>query len=139
MHIFVVRNDHRVYLQTLSNIACQCTKLAYWLSLGGSAIISRASPNSTITSSINLAGSTTMNERCSGMQYNDPYIHISIWNLGYGGCVSPLKSSETSIERTSSQLILLSGQRCDAAREECLYSENGQTFWLIVFQNSQFD
>jgi len=58
--------DCRVYLQILSNPACQRLHETGTLSLGGSAIISGAAPNSTITSSINLTGSTTVDGRCSG-------------------------------------------------------------------------
>jgi len=72
-HISIVQNGRRVYLHTLSNTACQRLHETGTLSIGGSAIISRASPNSTTTSSINLAGSTTMDGRCSGTQYSDPY------------------------------------------------------------------
>jgi len=39
-HISVVQNGRRVYLQTLSNIACQWLHKTGTLSLGGSAIIS---------------------------------------------------------------------------------------------------
>jgi len=47
LHISVVQNDHRIYLQTLSNTAYQWLHETGTLSLGGNAIISGASPNST--------------------------------------------------------------------------------------------
>jgi len=39
-----------------------------------------------------------------------------------------LKNFEVLIEHASSHLILPSGKRWDARREECLDSKNGQTF-----------
>jgi len=65
-----------------------------------------------------------MNGRCSGMQNSDPY--------GNGDTVIVqatikivFKDFEVPIECILSQLILPSGQRYDARREECLDSENG--------------
>jgi len=72
-HISAVQNGRRIYLHTLSNSGCQRLHETGTLSLGGSAIISGAAPNSTMTSSINLAGSTTEDGRCSDTQYSDPY------------------------------------------------------------------
>jgi len=47
-------------------IACQQLYETGTLSLGGSVIISGALPNSIVTN-VNLAGSTTVHERCSGI------------------------------------------------------------------------
>jgi len=136
-HISAVQNGRRVYLQTLLNTAYQWLHEIGIPSLGGSPIVSEASPNSTISSSINLIESTTMDGHCFGGQYSDPY----------GTCdsvvVQPIKIISKNfvvpIERTSSQLILRLGQRCES-RRECLDSENGQIFWSVVSQNScQFD
>jgi len=54
-HISVIQNGRRVYLHSLSNTACQRLHETGILSIGRRAIISGASPNSTTTSSINLA------------------------------------------------------------------------------------
>jgi hypothetical protein len=92
-------------------------------------------PHSAITSSINLAGSATVDGRCSGTQYSDPY---GIWDkVDVQATIRiTLKDYEVPIERTTSQLRLPSGQRCDTRREECLDSEHGKTFWSVVSQNS---
>jgi len=93
------------------------------LFLRGSAIIFGASPNSTV---INLARSTTMDGRCSGTQYSDPY---GTWHTVVVQIIIKivLKDFEIPMKHTS-QLILLSRQRRNARRAECLDSENGQTF-----------
>jgi hypothetical protein len=138
-HISVVHNSCRIYLHILSNSGCQQLHETDTLSLGGSAIISGAVPNSTMTSSINLARSTTEDRRCSGTQYSDPY---GTWDevIVQATIRITLKDYEAPIERTTSQLIRPSGQRCDARRGECLDSENGQTFWSVIPQEScQFD
>jgi len=72
-------------------------------------------------------GITTEDGRCSGTQYSDPY---GTWDEIVQATIRiTLKNYEVPIERTTSQLILPSGQRCDVRRGECLDSENGQTFW----------
>jgi len=76
-HISAVHNGRRIYFHTLSNSGCQRLHETGTLFLGGNAIISGAVPNSTMTSSINLAGLTTEDGRCSGTQYSDPY---STWD-----------------------------------------------------------
>jgi len=112
-HISVVQNGRRVYLHTLSNTICQRLHEIDTLSLGGSAIISGTSSNSTTTSSINLAGSTTMDGRCSGTQYSDPY---ETWDMVVMQAIIKivLRDFEDLIECVSSHLILPSGQRYDA-------------------------
>jgi len=115
-HISVVQNGRRVYpvKHRLSNTACQRLHKTDTLSIGGSAIISRASPNSTTTSiSINLAGSMDYNGRCSGTQYSDPY---GTWDTVVVQATIKiiLGDFEVPIERASSHLILPSSQRCDA-------------------------
>jgi len=107
-YISVVQNDRRIYLQILSNTAWQRLYETVTLSLGGSAIISEASPNSIITSSINLVGSTTMDGRYFGTQYGDPY---GIWDTVVVQAIKIVfQDFEVPIEHTSSQLILPSGQ-----------------------------
>jgi len=68
-------------------------------------MISAAAPNSTITSSINLMGSTTIDERCSGTQYSDPY---GTWDEVIVRATIRITHNdyEVPIERTMSQLIL---------------------------------
>jgi len=92
----------------------------------------RSITNSTITSS-NVARSITVN----GLLWNliDPY---GIWDNGIVQVIIKIvfKDYEVLIKRASLQLILSSGQRCDTRWGECLNSENGQTFWLVVFQDT---
>ncbi|KAH0946860.1 hypothetical protein HN011_009084, partial [Eciton burchellii] len=114
-HISAVHNGRRIYLHTLSNSGCQRLLETGTLSLGGSAIISGAAPNSTMTSCINLAGSTTEDGRYSGTQYSDPY---DTWDkvIVQATIRITFKDYEVPIERTTSQLIFPSGQRCQARR-----------------------
>jgi len=82
------------YLQTFPNDACQKIHKTGTLSLGGNAIISRATWNSTIISSVNLAGSTSVDGHCSGTQYSDSYVkHGITWSYR-----SPLKSPSKSMK-----------------------------------------
>jgi len=65
-----------------------------------------------IISSINFAGLTTMDGRCSGTQYSDRY---GTWDTGIMVVVQTtiktvFKDFKIPIEHTSSQLILSSGQ-----------------------------
>jgi len=71
-HISTMQDGCGIYLQILSNTVCQRLHETGTLSLGGSAIISGASSNSTASSNINLAKSTAMDGRYSGTQYIDP-------------------------------------------------------------------
>jgi len=140
--ISVIQNSRRVYPYSLSNTARQQLQETSTLSLEGSAIISETSRNSTTTSRINLAESTTTDGRCPEKQYSDPY---GTWDTVQGHMVQGtikivLKYFVVLIERTSLHLVLPSEQRCDARRRECLDSESAQTFWPLVPQDScQFD
>ncbi|KAH0949636.1 hypothetical protein HN011_007407 [Eciton burchellii] len=116
-----------VYLQTL-NTGCQLLYETGTLFMGGSVIISGAAPYSNMISNINLAGSTIVDEQCSvkGTEYSNLY---GTWDkvVVQATIRITLKAYEVMIERTTSQLILPSGQHC-ARRGECLDSDNGQKF-----------
>jgi len=125
MHLHISRKwSQSIFAEHLSNIVCQRLHRTGTLSVGWSAIISGPLPNSMITSNITLAGSSTTDGHCSKTQYSDPY---RTWDTMIVQTIIKivLKDFEVPIERISSQLILLSRQRCDARRGECLDSENG--------------
>jgi len=135
LHISVVQNDRRVYLQILSNTVCQRLHETGTLPLGGSVIIFRASPNSTITSSINLAESTTMDERYFGTQYSD-------MELGTRWLCKLLLKSSSRTSRSWTCIITFNPPfgptiRCQTRGMPRL---GEQTFWSVVLQDScQFD
>jgi len=86
MHLRILAVQNGRNLQSLSNTAYQLLRETGTLSLGGSAIISGASPNSTVTSSISRINYNGWNV----LEYNIAiHMELGIWWL----CKLPLKSS----------------------------------------------
>jgi len=140
-HIFAVQNGRVVeYIYRPCRTACHETGT---LSLEESAIISGVLPSSTISSSINIAGSTTMDavlERSIAIHMESDGLQATIKIVVVQATIKiVLRDFEVSIERTIIT-ILPSGQLCDARRGQYLDSENGQIFWSVVSQDRcQFD
>jgi len=112
-HISIVQNGRRVYLDPVEYDLAR-----NWHTISRRKRDHFRSTNNTITSSINLAESTTTVGR-SMATYAEPRIR---WL-----CKPLLKSSSKTSRlniHTSSQLILPSSQQCDARQGECLDSEN---------------
>ena len=73
-HVSIVHGGRRVYLQETAASNCRRIHETGAIDLGGrDGYITGLKPNSSSTRSITLAGHTSVDGRCSGAQYSDPY------------------------------------------------------------------
>jgi len=131
-HVSIVHNGRRVYLHEVSASNCRRIHETGTIDLGGrESYITGLKSNSTATRSITLAGSTSMDGRCTGTQFNDPY---GTWDnvVVQASIRITLRNFEAPIRRSSDEIILPSGLHCKIASGQCLDTDGGETFWSTV-------
>ncbi|XP_029668860.1 uncharacterized protein LOC115238865 [Formica exsecta] len=120
-HISIVQGGRRQYMHELSDSICKKMQNsgAITMGTGQQSIIQGLKRNSTNTRSITLAGSNSVDGRCSGTEYSDAF---GIWEDVVVQAVVKvtLRDFEVSIERKSNEVILPSGVHCKASPGECL-------------------
>jgi len=113
-HVSVIHSKKRVYLHEMIVSNCKRIYETGTIDLGSrDGYIAGLKSNSISTRSITLAGNTSMDGHCSGIQYNDPY---GTWDSVVQVTIKvTLKNFETSIRRSSDEIILSSVLHCKLA------------------------
>lgn len=93
--------------------------------------ISGLQPNSTAYRSVTLAGSVTVDGRCTGTQYSDPY---GTWdNAVVQASVKILHADYwTTVKINEDQIVLRDQTTCTLSKGSCLTDENGHAFWTAM-------
>ena len=101
----------------------------------GSAIIDKIKVNGTNSRSITMAGTATMDGRCTGAQYSNVY---GSWeNVVVQAAVRiTLRDFEAPIKRSSNQIMMPTEVYCDVAEGECLDTDAAENFWSIISMDS---
>ncbi|KYQ49730.1 hypothetical protein ALC60_11197 [Trachymyrmex zeteki] len=131
-HVSVVHGGRRIYLHELAANNCKRIHETGAINLGGrEGYITGLKPNSTSARSITLAGHASVDGRCSGSQYSDSY---RTWDsvIVQATVRVTLRDFESSIRRSSHEIILPSGLHCKVAAGECLDTDGEETFWSHV-------
>ena len=131
-HVSIVHGGRRVYLQETAASNCRRIHETGAIDLGGrDGYITGLKPNSSSTRSITLAGQTSVDGRCSGAQYSDPY---GTWDsvVVQATIRVTLRDFEAPIRRNSHEIILPSGLHCKVTAGECLDTDGDETFWSMI-------
>lgn len=124
-HISAVHNGRREYLQEVGEQGCRrlhetgATRIA-------SATIDRIQRNTTNLRSVTLAGSTTVDGRCSGSQYTDGY---GTWENVLVQTVIRITLATINAPIKTSQVILPSGTRCAVSQGYCMDAQGFESYW----------
>lgn len=127
-HVSIVHGGKRAYLHEMTISNCKRIHETGTIDLGGrDRYITGLRSNSTSTRSITLAARTSVDGRCSGTQYSDPY---GTWDsvVVQATVKVTLRDFEASIRRSSDEIILSSGLHCKVAAGTCLDTDGGETF-----------
>ncbi|KYQ49650.1 hypothetical protein ALC60_11283 [Trachymyrmex zeteki] len=126
-HVSIVHNGKREYLQEIGEQGCKRLHATGTIRIAN-AEIDRIQQNTTNLRSITLAGSTTVDGRCSGFQYTDGY---GTWdNVVVQASVRiTLRTLEAPIKRTTGNIITPSGTHCRLTTGWCTDTEGMETFW----------
>ena len=131
-HVSIVHGGRRVYLQETAASNCRRIHETGAIDLGGrDGYITGLKPNSSSTRSITLAEHTSVDGRCSGAQYSDPY---GTWDsvVVQATIRVTLRDFEAPIRRNSHEIILPSGLHCKVTAGECLDTDGDETFWSMI-------
>jgi hypothetical protein len=90
------------------------------------AVIDRIILNGTSHHSITLAGSVTVDGKCSGTQYADGY---DTWMNAIVSVKIILRQFEVNVRHSTGVILLPSGTRCDVQVGSCRDVEGGETYW----------
>ncbi|KYM96614.1 hypothetical protein ALC62_12741 [Cyphomyrmex costatus] len=137
-HVSIVHNGRREYIQEIGEQACRRLHETGTLTIGN-AVLDQIKSNATNHRSATLAGSTTVDEKCSGAQYTDGY---GSWdNVVVQATVKiTLRSFEFSIKRTTGHVIMPSGTHCKVFSRFCIDADGSETYWLpMPIDNCHFD
>lgn len=137
-HISVVHNARREYIQEIGEQACRRLHDTGTITMGNT-VIDRIINNGTNLRSITLAGSTTMDGRCTGTQYTDGYGN---WEnvIVQASVKITMKSFEASVKRSTGSIILLGGAQCKIAEGYCIDAEGSETYWTpLPMDSCHFD
>lgn len=126
-HISAVHNGRREYLQEIGEQGCRrlhetgATRIA-------NAVIDRIQHNTTNLRSVTLAGSASVDGRCSGSQYTDGY---GTWEnvLVQATIRITLATVNAPIKRATGQVILPSGTRCPVSQGYCMDNRGHESYW----------
>lgn len=137
-HISLVSNSRRQYIQELGNDACRRLHETGSLALS-TTVIDGMMINSTNFRSVTLAGKAGVDGTCHGSDYTDGF---GTWdNVVVQATIRvALRSFETSVKRSSGEVLLPSGVRCPASSRTCQDADGSETFWSPLPADScQFD
>ncbi|XP_070517512.1 uncharacterized protein [Cardiocondyla obscurior] len=129
-HTSVVHNGRREYIQEVGEQACRRIHDTGSITIVN-AILDGLTKNSTNFRSATLAGSVSVDGRCSGSQYSDGYGNWE--NVVVQASIKiTLRSSEAPVKRASGQVILPVGTKCTLSRGYCMDAEGTETYWPIL-------
>ncbi|KYQ60096.1 hypothetical protein ALC60_00858, partial [Trachymyrmex zeteki] len=126
-HVSAVHNGRREYLQELGEFGCKRLHETGAIKIAN-AEIDRIQQNTTNLRSITLAGSASVDGRCTGAQYTDGY---GTWEnvLVQATVRITLNSIEAPIKRSTRQVILPSGTRCPLTPGYCMDNKGAESYW----------
>ncbi|XP_076549270.1 uncharacterized protein LOC143308190 [Osmia lignaria lignaria] len=127
-HTSVVQNGRQQYIFQTSREACRTLHATGSIAISSSVQISGVGRNSSVTFSLTLAGTITMDGSCTGTSYADPF---GSWdNVVVQGLVKiTVQSYPATVKLSTGQIILKSGYQCRLQEEVCLDPEAGHTYW----------
>ncbi|KOC58667.1 hypothetical protein WH47_07475 [Habropoda laboriosa] len=138
-HTSVVQGGQREYLMEITSELCNQLHRTGQIQFSANDIITGLRINTTSTRSLTLAGTITLDGRCTGAQYSDPF---GTWNnvVVQASVTITLRSFYAPIKLGTSHLILPSGRHCLVTEESCEDAEGEATFWTATVEdNCHFD
>ncbi|KOC58623.1 hypothetical protein WH47_11678, partial [Habropoda laboriosa] len=138
-HTSVVQGGQREYLMEITSELCNQLHRTGQIQFSATDIITGLRINTTSTRSLTLAGTITLDGRCTGAQYSDPF---GTWNnvVVQASVTITLRSFYAPIKLGTSHLILPSGRHCLVTEESCEDAEGEATFWTATVEdNCHFD
>lgn len=128
-HTSSVLNGKLHYIYEISAETCQKLQNTGTLFLGGrDGLITGVKVNATTTRAVTLAGSISVDGRCSGTQYSDPY---GTWEnvIVQASVRITLRRMQLPIKHMTNEVILPYGTRCRATEGECYDADGTMTYW----------
>lgn len=134
-HTFAVTNGRQEYIYELDYRQCKKLQEDGSLRMGDSGFIEGIKRNSTDFRTIMLAGKTTVDGKCTGVSYSDPF---GTWDgvIVEATVKITIKNYYATIERASNRIILGSGSRCEWAEGECTDQSGNYVFWEVIRDDS---
>lgn len=137
-HVSIVHNGRKEYIHEIGEQVCRRLHETDSIVIAN-AVIDRIARNNTNLRSVTLAGSVSVDGKCSGSQYTDGY---GSWeNVVVQASIKiSLKTFETPVKRTSGDVILPSGTHCKITPGYCIDTEGAQTYWApLPIDSCHFD
>ncbi|KYM97148.1 hypothetical protein ALC62_12176, partial [Cyphomyrmex costatus] len=137
-HISVVHNGQREYFQEIGEHSCRRLHETGVFKIGN-AVMDLIKTNTTNYRSATLAGTATVNGKCSGALYADSY---GSWDNVIVQAVIKitLKTLELSVKRKLGHVVMPSGTFCKTSSRYCIDADGSETFWSpIAVDNCHFD
>ncbi|KAL6419051.1 hypothetical protein ACFW04_011608 [Cataglyphis niger] len=130
-HVSIVQNGKREYIREISAETCKKLHDSGTIFLGGNALITGVKINTTSTFSLTFAGTLTVDGRCTGTQFSDPY---GTWDnvVVQASIKIATRRLELPIKYATNEIVLPSGSRCRATEGECSDADGTTTYWQIL-------
>ncbi|XP_047370478.1 uncharacterized protein LOC124957491 [Vespa velutina] len=127
-HVSAVQNGRRIYLMDLTAEACKATFNTGILGITPSLQVSGLRANATEYRSATLAGSLSMDGKCSGTQYADTY---GTWDnvVVQASIKINIKEYYATVKIAQNNVILSKGEACVFTDGMCITDEEGNAFW----------
>lgn len=137
-HISMVQNGRKEYILEIGEQPCRRLHETGTITIGN-AILDKIMRNATNLRSAMLAGSVTMDGKCSGSQYSDSY---GEWeNVFVQASIKiTLRTFEASVKRSTNNVMLPAGTRCDLGPGYCIDSDGAENYWTpLPVDSCHFD
>ncbi|KAL6416792.1 hypothetical protein ACFW04_013166 [Cataglyphis niger] len=130
-HVSIVQNGKREYIREISAETCKKLHDSGTIFLGGNALITGVKINTTSTFSLTFAGTLTVDGRCTGTQFSDPY---GTWDnvVVQASIKIATRRLELPIKYATNEIVLPSGSHCRATEGECSDADGTTTYWQIL-------
>ncbi|KYN08239.1 hypothetical protein ALC62_00780 [Cyphomyrmex costatus] len=137
-HVSIVHNGQREYFQEIGEQSCRRLHETGVLKIGN-AVMDLIKPNATNYRSATLAGTATVDGKCSGAQYTDGY---GSWdNVIVQAVVKiTLRTLELPVKRKLGHVVMPSGTFYTIANRYCIDADGSETYWSpVAIDNCHFD
>lgn len=133
-HVSVVNNGRRTYVRELGADMCRRIQETRSVMLG-STIIDKLSGNVTNWRSVTLAGRAAADGTCQGASYTD---ELGSWDsvVVQASVRVTLRTFDVTIKRSTNEVILPSGVRCEASTRVCMDEDGAETYWTATQEDS---
>lgn len=133
-HISMVHNGRREFTIEVGEDACKKIHDTGVMVLA-SAVLDNLKRNSTNYRSATIAGTLSMDGKCSGTQYSDAY---GSWDsvVVQASIKVTLRTFEAPLKRSTGQVMLPSGTHCLLSTKGCLDSEGAESYWPVPLMDT---